>query len=99
RRRVPRVPDRGLAGERLQLLLVEHLCDEPHVAQRRQPPALGDRDAGRLLPAWLQREEREVRESRHLALGRADAEDAAHLGTTLPGASEVLEGHAEDLVA
>ena len=36
-RRVARVADRDLAGERLQLLLVEDLGDEAHVAEHRQP--------------------------------------------------------------
>ena len=52
--RVPRVPDRDLAGQRLQLLLVEDLGHEAHVAQRGQPPGLGDGDARRLLAAVLQ---------------------------------------------
>ncbi len=77
-RRVAGVADRDLTGERLQLLLVEHLGDEPHVAEHRQATALRDGDPGRLLPAVLQREEGEVREPRHIAVDRADAEDAAH---------------------
>ena len=79
RRRVARVPDRDLAGQRLQLLLVEDLGHEPHVAQHGEPAALGDGDPGRLLAAVLQREEGEVREPRHVALDRPDAEDAAHV--------------------
>ena len=78
-RRVARVPDRDLAGERLQLLLVEDLSHEPHVAQDGQPPSLGDGDPGRLLAAVLQCEEGEIREPRHIALDRPDSEDAAHL--------------------
>ena len=77
-RRVAGVPDRDVARERLQLLLVEHLGDEAHVAEHRQPAAVGDRDPRRLLAPVLEREEAEVREPRHVALGRADAEDAAH---------------------
>ena len=79
RRRVTRVTDRDLAGQRLQLLLVEDLRHEPHVAQHGEPAALGDRDAGRLLAAVLQREEGEVREPRHIALDRPDSEDATHV--------------------
>ena len=77
-RRVAGVPDRDVARQRVQLLLVEHLRDEPHVAEHRQPAAVGDRDPRRLLAAVLEREEAEVREPRHVALGGADAEDAAH---------------------
>ena len=72
------MPDRHLAGERLKLLLVEDLGDEPHVAEHRQPASLRDGDPGRLLAAMLEREEREVREPRHVTLDRADPEDAAH---------------------
>ena len=76
--------DRDLAGERLELLLVEDLGDEPHVAQHRQPPALRDGDPGRLLATMLQGEEREVREPRHVALDRPDTEDAAHARRPAP---------------
>ena len=76
--------DRDLAGERLQLLLVEDLRDEAHVAQHGQPAAVGDGDSGRLLAAMLKREEAEVREPSHVALDRADAEDAAHLAARPP---------------
>ena len=56
RRRVARVADRELAGEAVQLLLVEHLRDEPEVAQHGQPAALGHGDPGRLLAAVLERD-------------------------------------------
>ena len=70
--------------EPAQLLLVEDLRDEAHVAEHGQPAAVGDGDAGRLLAAVLEREEAEVREARDVALGRADAEDAAHLEESPP---------------
>ena len=73
--------DRHLAAQAVQLLLVEDLRDETEIAERGQAPVLGDRDAGRLLAAVLQREEAEVRESRDVALGGVDAEDAAHQRT------------------
>ena len=41
-------------------------------------PAVGDGDAGALLPAVLQRVEREVGQAGDVAAGRVDAEDAAH---------------------
>jgi hypothetical protein len=72
------VPDRDLAGEAVQLPLVEDLRDEPEIAHRRQPSGVGDGDPRRLLAAVLQREQAEVGEPRHVALGRVDPEDAAH---------------------
>ena len=72
------MPDRHLAAEPVQLLLVEDLRDEAEVAQRGEASVLGNRDAGRLLAAVLERKQPEVREPRDVALGRVDAEDAAH---------------------
>ena len=66
-------------GSACELLLVEDLRDEPHVAEHREPATLGDGDPGRLLAAVLQREEGEVREPRDVALDRPDSEDAAHV--------------------
>ena len=80
-RRVARVADRELAVQAREAPLVEHLRHEPEVAQRGQPAVLGDGDPGRLLAAVLQRVEPEVGEPRDVAVGRADAEDAAHLAT------------------
>ena len=59
-RRVARVADRDVAGERLQVLLVEDLRDEAHVAEHGQAAAVGDGDPGRLLAAVLEREQAEV---------------------------------------
>ena len=70
--------DRRAAGERLQLALVEDLGDEAHVPHREHAASVADGDAGALLPAVLERVEREVREARDVAAGRVDAEDAAH---------------------
>ena len=78
RRRVARVADRDLAGKRGELLLVEHLRHEPHLAHCSDPPAFVDRDPGRFLAAVLKREQAEVREARDVALDRSHAEDAAH---------------------
>ena len=95
-RRVAGVADGRLAGERLQLLLVEDARDEAHLAQDRQVPALGDGDPCRLLPAVLECEQAEVREPRDVPLGRADpehpahgraAESAARSRATIPGAA------------
>ena len=77
-RRVAGVPDRRAPREGLQLALVEDLRDEPHVAHGEHAPAVADGDARALLPAVLQRVEREVGEAGDVAAGRVDAEDAAH---------------------
>jgi len=61
RRRVARVADCDLAGQRLQLLLVEHVCHETHLTEHREVPAVGNRDPRRLLAAVLEREQPEVR--------------------------------------
>ncbi len=81
-RRVAVVPDRDLAAQAAELLLVEDLGDEAEVAQPGQAPVLGDGDPRRLLSAMLQREQAEVRQPRHVAVGGVDAEDAAHQATT-----------------
>ena len=72
------VPDRYLAGQGLQLLLVEHARHEPHLTDDGDAPALGDRDAGGLLAAMLKREQTEIRQPGNVAFLRADAEHAAH---------------------
>ena len=77
-RRIAGVADRDLAGKRLQLLFVEDLGDEPHVAEHRQAATLRDRDPCRFLAPVLQGEEREVREPRDVTVDRTDAEDATH---------------------
>ena len=90
--------DRRLARERRELLLVEHLRHEPHVAHDGDPPLLGDGDPGRLLTAVLEREQPEVREPGHLALVGADAEDATHQSETLPGAPERIDRNSEQRI-
>ena len=72
------MPDRNLAREAGEALLVEDLADETEVAESGQTAPLRDRDPGRLLSAVLEREEAEVRDARHVAVASADAEDAAH---------------------
>ena len=78
RRGVARVADGDLAGERRQLLLVEDLRHEPHLAQHCHPLAVRHGDSSRLLAAMLEREEPEVRQARDVALAGVDTEDAAH---------------------
>src|SRR5262249_105159 len=75
--RIAVVADSDLSPQAAELLLVEDLGDEPEVAESGQPAVLGNGDPGRLLPAVLKREEAEVRQARHVAIWRMDAEDAA----------------------
>ena len=76
--RVADVPDRHVAVERVQLLLVEDLGDETGVAQGGDVTALvAGRDPGRLLAAVLERVEGEVGEAGRVAPRRVHAEDAA----------------------
>jgi hypothetical protein len=63
------VSDRRVALQAAEVLLVEDLRDETHVAENGQPPAVGDRNAGGLLAAVLQGEEPKVRDARYVALG------------------------------
>jgi hypothetical protein len=61
-----------------EALLVEHLRDEPHVSQRRQPTIVGHCDSRGLLAAMLQREQAEVGQPGDVALERPDPEETAH---------------------
>ena len=67
----------SLPGQRLQDLLLEHLRDQAHVLVDDQPGAVGDRDAGRLLPAVLQREQGEEGEAGDIHLRGVDGEHPA----------------------
>ena len=84
RGRVANVPDGHLALERLQLLLVEDLGHEPHVAHGHDLAGVRRRDPGRFLAAMLQGEQREVGEPGDVALRREDAEDTALVARTVP---------------
>ena len=66
--------DGQLSGESLQGLLLEDLRDQPHVFVDDQPGTVGDRDAGRFLPAMLQREEGEEGQAGDIHLGGVDSE-------------------------
>ena len=70
--------DREITVQSAQLLLVEDLRHEPHIAQGRQPTFVGDRNPGRLLAAVLEREQAEVSQTCDVALGRPDSEQPAH---------------------
>ena len=63
-RRVAAVRDRQVAAQRLEPALVEHLVDQAEVLVDHHATAVADADAGRFLPAMLQREQRQRRETR-----------------------------------
>ena len=81
RRRVARVADCEVTAQPAELLLVEDLGDEPHVAERRDAALVGNGDAGRLLPSVLKREQPEVGHARDVAVRRPHSEEAAHQRT------------------
>ena len=77
-RRIAHVPDRQIAAERAQVVLLEHLVDEPHRALGDDVAALvGGRDPGRFLAAVLERVQREVRQAGDVVPGAEHAEYAA----------------------
>ena len=67
--------DGHVALERAQLVLVEDLGDQAAVAQGHDRLVPRHGDAGGLLPAVLERVEREVRKAGDVAARRVDAED------------------------
>src|ERR1700678_568508 len=78
------MPDRELAGERAQVVLGEHLVDEPKLAARDDvATAIGRGDASRLLAAVLQGVQREVRQTRHLVTGRVQSKHSALVARSL----------------
>ena len=77
-RGVADVADGEAAAQRAQVVLLEDLRDEAEGALGDDVAAVVRRgDAGRLLPAVLERVEREVGEARDVVLGTVDPEDAA----------------------
>src|SRR5260370_42594629 len=82
--RVSRVAERddGLVAHFLDDRRREHLGHQPHAPVHAHRLAVGDGDAGRLLPAVLQREHPEVGDVGYVHPVRgADAEDPAHQTT------------------
>src|SRR5207249_3192554 len=92
-RRVSGVADCDLALEAAQVLLVEDLGDEAHVAQHGEAAAVGDGDARGLLSPVLKGEQPEVRDAGDVTVRGANAEDSAHLGgyTFLPGLLQLVD--------
>ena len=68
----------------LQLLLVEDLGDEPHVAHGHDLAGVRGSDPGRLLAAVLKGEQREVGEPGDVTLRGEDAEDTALVTRAVP---------------
>ena len=78
RRRVARVPDRGVAVQAAELLLVEDLRDEAHVAQHRQPAASETAMPADSWPRCCSAKRPKYVMRATSRCGRADAEHAAH---------------------
>ena len=75
--------DGDVAGERVEVALLEDPRDEPEVLGDGDGVAVADRDAGRLLAAVLQRVQAEVGEAGDVLARRVHAEDAAGLFGTV----------------
>ena len=75
-RRVATVPDRQMAAQAAERDLVEDLGDEPEFLVDDDAAPVGDGDAGRFLPAVLQRVEAVVGELRDFLAPGEDAEHA-----------------------
>jgi len=79
-RRVTRMPDRLVAGQRGQGFGSENLREQADILVQAGPLSVGNRDARRFLSAVLQGEEPEESELRGLfAARRGDGDDAAFL--------------------
>src|SRR5438552_2883330 len=78
RGRVPRVADRGAAGQFFQHFLVEDIGDQSLRAKTVQLLAVARHNTARFLAAMLEREQPELRESRGL-LVTEDTKDPAFL--------------------
>ena len=88
-RRVADVADREVAAQRAQVVLLEHLRDEAERALGDDVAAVvGGRDPRGLLPAMLQRVQREVGEARDVVLGTVDPEHPA----LVPRSVALVEG-------
>ncbi len=74
---VAHVADRHAAGELREVLFAEDVLNEAHRSMGVELRAVARDDAGRLLPAMLQRVQAEIREVRRLGVTE-NAEDAAH---------------------
>ena len=84
------MPDREVSAQRGQRPLVEDLGHQPHVLVDEDRAPVGGRDAGRLLPAVLQRVEAVVGELGDLLAGSPDAEDPAGVLRALLAGKEVV---------
>jgi hypothetical protein len=79
------VPDREIAGQRLEVVLLEDLVDEAQGTLRDDVAALvGGGDAGRFLPPVLEGVQREVGEPRNVVLRGVDPEHATLVPRSFP---------------
>ena len=85
--------DRDVAFHRGQRLLVEDLADQPEVLEHQHLRAVGDRDAGGLLAAVLQRVEAVVGQLGDVFAGRPYAEYAAFFAGRILVRYWLLDGH------
>jgi hypothetical protein len=86
------VADRHVALQRAQLLLVEHLADQPLVAHGHDVAALRGGDARRLLPAVLEGVQGEVGQPGDVVAGGVDAEDPALVARSVAEVDLVRQG-------
>ena len=76
--------DRQFAAERAQIVLLEHLANQPQRALGDDVPvAIRCGDSRGLLAAVLKRVQSEVRQPGDVVIGRIDAEDAAFVTRAL----------------
>ena len=68
-----------MPSQPLDVLLVEHLRDQPHLLPHADVLTIADGDPRGLLPAMLQRVQAEVRQVRDVLARMEHAEDAALL--------------------
>jgi DNA-binding phage protein len=76
-------PDRAV--ERLDVVLVERVADQPHLDVAVLLEAVVGDDACRLLAAVLERVQGVVQRSRGVAVSQRDADDAALFGHLVRG--------------
>ena len=88
--------DRDVTLEGVQGLLVEHLGDQSEILEDHDLTAVRDGDAGRFLPAMLQRVQAVVRQLGDFLAGRPHPENATFFLRALIGRGvhlRIADGH------